>query len=44
VHKYMAVILTELPKATKPEGFEAFLPWNISPAEIDVLYRKLPIF
>jgi len=43
VHKYLAVILTELPKADNPDGFEQFLPWNISAEKVNELYQKLPL-
>lgn len=42
VHQYLAVLLTELPKAQNTDIFEKFLPWNIAPADIKALYLKLP--
>lgn len=42
-HKYLAVILTELPAAQTSEHIEACLPWNLSPKEVARRYQKLPI-
>ena len=43
VHKYLAVILTELPAAQTSEQIEACLPWNLSTKEVTRRYKLLPI-
>jgi len=43
VHQYLAVVLSELPKAQIPEQIEACLPWNITPKQVSERYQKLPI-
>ena len=41
-HRYMAVVLTELPNASSVEDIEALLPWNITPETVDQHYATLP--
>jgi len=42
VHRYLTILLTELPKAQNTDMFEQFLPWNITPAQVKELYLKMP--
>ena len=43
VHKYLAVLVSELPAAQTPEEFEVYLPWNITLQEIAKRYSELPL-
>ena len=41
-HKYLAVLLSELPSKQEAGQIEGYLPWNITPAEVAKRYSKLP--
>ncbi|HCK92789.1 MAG TPA: IS66 family transposase [Gammaproteobacteria bacterium] len=43
IHKYLAVLITEIPAAQTPEEIEAYLPWNISPQDVALRYQKIPV-
>ena len=42
VHRYLTVLLTELPNVASVEDVEALLPWNLSPDEVDRRFATYP--
>lgn len=43
VNQYLAVILSQLPKAKQVQDYEQYLPWNITPEEVKNIYLELPL-
>lgn len=41
-HKYLTVLLTELPNATQASDYEKLLPWNLSSETVDELFKSYP--
>ena len=42
-HKYLSVLLTELPNMKTADDIDALLPWAITPDEIARRYAAYPI-
>lgn len=40
--RYLTVLLTELPNIDSLEGYEALLPWNVTPELIDEKMATYP--
>ena len=41
-HRYLSVLFAELPNASTVADYEALLPWNISPEDIERRYADFP--
>ena len=40
--KYLTVVLTELPNAKVQSDYEALLPWNLTPEQVDEKFKSYP--
>lgn len=40
--KYLTVVLTEVPNAREPSDYEALLPWNITPEQVEERFNSYP--
>jgi len=41
--KYLSVLLTELPNAQNHSAIEGWLPWNVTPEQINEIFNSYPV-